>query len=992
MVPRQPSVVGDRASLSGSDGNRHRKGRGVTCRTCQEHRAICVGIVFALACDMAVSSMLSQERRVYLLLCCVRVIVLSSGFVLAVKFGTGAWTCERCTFRTSAHVRCGLRHGAAPDVHLVAPLANNDRLQNGCSGISASSLVSTAFPEGAAELGQAVALRSSQLDEELAQLREFQEVKEGNSGKRNLVLGLCFITMTVQSTFTGAQVLTVSAVSPLMVCLLTATIVCMNTEFLLLKRLVDFMTEDNGVLVQGLHEHKLYYQRVAQFAWCKVCRERIGPRTGGHEGFKCKDCDGDPTGGGPHGGGANFWVCLPCYRKQQSRTNTEEGILRGDRGPKFAEELSTWHYFRRALQLTKPFRSILWVAVVCVIITQGARVLMPRYQGSIITALIDERPESFTRALVTFVLLSAGSLVFGSLQSLTVEIVQRRITCDIRTVMFQSLIRQDIAFFDGVMTGQLTSRMTNDVAAVVQPVRQLLNTVLSNILLLMGGLCMCLATSWRLTVLAATMIGPVIYLTAIYARWSKKINLKIRVNMADANAVATEALRNIRTVRSFGADDIEMRHFQKHMDEALRSGMKDAYGSAGVSAATQYVDLAATVLILWYGGVTVMRRGEGLAKLNIGQLITFNLYWNMMKNAIQGLNGMLNTLVRAASAAQRVFEIMDLRPDISLDAGGLALDKEQLCEVQFQDVCFTYQMRPDKQVLSGLSFTIPPGNTVAVVGRSGAGKSTLVSLLLRFYDPQGGLLLLNGHPLAEHNLRAYQKRVGVVSQETQVFCRTVRENITYGLPGEGISADMVVEAARMANAHEFISDLDEGYNAMIGEGGVRLSGGQRQRMAIARALLRRPSLLLLDEATSALDAENEGKVQQSLDTLVQSMEGRCSVMLIAHRLSTVMGAHKIVVLEGGRVAEQGNHDDLLEAEGIYAQLVKRQLAKQANLLSDMPADVAQSSVTTETLERQSGRRGRGKGGGTGKSRAGTEAANVAHDSIDGLFGEVGCSR
>lgn len=439
----------------------------------------------------------------------------------------------------------------------------------------------------------------------------------------------------------------------------------------------------------------------------------------------------------------------------------------------------------------------------------------------------------------------------------------------------------------------------------------------------------------------------------------------------------------------------------------MRNGMKDAYASAGVAAVTQYLEFAATILILWYGGIAVLDTASGgEAELSIGQLITFNLYWNMLNNAITGLNGVLNTLIRAASAAQRVFEIIDLQPDIKIDDGPLSIAAGSPCTVEFRDIRFAYQMRPEKEVLKGLSFEIPAGSTVAVVGRSGAGKSTLVSLLLRFYDPQGGQVVLNGRPLQEYNLRSFQKRVGVVSQETQVFCRPIRDNIMYGMRESEVTDDMVAEAARTANAHEFIEDIDEGYRTMIGEGGVRLSGGQKQRLAIARALLRRPSLLLLDEATSALDAENEGKVQESLDQLVRTMAGRCSVMLIAHRLSTVMNADKIVVLDSGTVVEQGTHDELLENGQIYAQLVQRQLAKQANTISeDAPADEGEPrSLERDGNDHGSGARGKrggkaeGKDGSKGKLKGGKggkaaaaaapETEAEAPDSIDRLFSEL----
>ncbi|CAE8636385.1 unnamed protein product, partial [Polarella glacialis] len=801
--------------------------------------------------------------------------------------------------------------------------------------------------------------------------------------------------VTAQSTYAGIQVLTWTGESAVEACCLTVVVACMNMEFLLLKRLVEALTEEDGIILAGIHEHKLFYQKVAQFAWCSLCRERIGPKTGGPEGFKCKECDNGGGGGGPGRAqqGGNFWVCLQCYRKQQGKAKVEEGILRGDKGPKYVPELTTWQYFSRAIKLCGPFQNVLRLGVLCIVVSQVGRVLLPRLQGDIINALIDQDQQAFAHVLLSFVLISAGTLVFGSVQSVAVEIVQRRITCDMRTVMFESLIKQDVAFFDGTMTGQLTSRMTNDVAAVVQPVRQIMNTLLVNMLRLVGGLFMCLFTSWKLTILASTMIGPVVYLTGVYAKWSKKLNLSIRVNMADANAVATEALRNIRTVRAFGADEVEVGEFRGHMGQALNDGMKDAYASAGVTAITQHLDFAATILILWYGGVAVL--GQAESTLKIGHLITFNLYWNMLNNSITGLNGMLNTLVRAASAAQRVFEIIELEPDIPLSAGTENLGVGQPCAIEFRDLQFAYPMRPDKSVLGGLSFSIGAGQSVAVVGRSGAGKSTLVSLLLRFYDPQLGQVFVNGRPLSEYNLRQYQKRVGVVAQDTQLFCRPILENIAYGLDPEDVTEERILEATRAANAHGFIEDLDEGYRSMIGEGGARLSGGQRQRLAIARALLRRPSLLLLDEATSALDAENEGQVQQALDELVKSVSGNCTVMLIAHRLSTVMGADKIVVLDSGRVVEQGSHHELLENDSIYASLVQRQIAKQANTVSEAPQASHLSKEEPHGHEddgnhKERKSKGKGKGGGIRRGDGGKDQVPKSDctDSIDRLFDEL----
>jgi len=299
---------------------------------------------------------------------------------------------------------------------------------------------------------------------------------------------------------------------------------------------------------------------------------------------------------------------------------------------------------------------------------------------------------------------------------------------------------------------------------------------------------------------------------------------------------------------------------------------------------------------------------------------------NMMNNAYQALNNVLNSFTRSAGAAQKVLAAFESTPDID-PSEGFRPDKPPEGHLCLEDVGFAYQMRPDTKVLEGLNLDIPAHKTTALVGRSGGGKSTLVHLLMRFYDPKEGRVVLDGRPLPEYSVEWYHQNVGVVSQDTQLFAKSIEYNITYGAP-EGVTKADIELAAKRAHAHGFITSFDEGYSTRVGERGVRLSGGQKQRIAIARAFLRKPRILFLDEATSALDAEAEHYVQQAIDELVRSMAGGCTIIMIAHRLSTVMNADQIAVVQDGRVKEVGTHTELLDRQGEYASLVQRQLQNQ----------------------------------------------------------------
>lgn len=905
-------------------------------RKCKEHSRSLLLLGCIAACDVAFSAyLLSCGFLQNFILCVCRLILLILGAGLAVHFGRGG----QCVPGT-----------AARDVE--RPLVADDQM--------------------ASEQGDDLTRRMN-ADEELSK----------HSWKVGLLVGACFSAITIVSVYTGIQVTGLVSVDAKVATALCSTVFFMYVEFVMIKGIVTKLTSDEGMFLPQVHEHPLHYNGRVSFAFCSVCRQRIGPLTEGYQAFECKTCDGD-TGGGKGGGKGNsgFHLCLLCYRKSRVSEDVQEGVLRGDKGPKHTPDLTAWDYMMRTLKLTAPFKMNFVAALAFILISTLSSVLLPNQQGAIINSLVANNSEEFAKVLTRFVLLSVTAALFNSLMSLTVNIVARQISLSIRSDMFESLIKQDLAFFDGVMTGQLTSRMTNDVGSVTQPIQQVMNTLLSNVIKLIGGTFMCFYTSWQLTMLALTMIGPVIYMTGIYAQWSKDINFSVRASMGDANATATESLKNIRTVRSFGAAKIETGVFDGYMASAWKNMKKDAYASAGVGTISAYVNFGAGVLVYWYGGKAVLMGAD--SHLNVGSLVTFNMYWNMLQNSITALNGMLNSLVVAASAAKRVYEIIDLQPDIKIDdvdADSLVttVPVGQAPAIEFRDVHFTYQMRPDRKVFAGLSFTIPAGSSVAFVGKSGCGKSTCMQLLMRFYDTQQGEVLVGGRPLPEYNLKSYMQRIAVVSQETQVFARSVKDNLTYGMDPESYDDALIEWATRQANAYEFIMQMDRGFDSMLGESGGRLSGGQKQRLSIARAFLRRPQLLFLDEATSALDSENEKQIQQALDHMVAAMVGgSVSVVIIAHRLSTIMGCDNIIVMNQGQVYEQGNHAALMTKDGIYASLVKRQQAKESE------ADAKDGGDENKAGKGKSkkGGKGKGTGGVTVESDEPVVAASVMEKAAD----------
>eukprot|EP00048_Salpingoeca_helianthica_P017049 m.235427 g.235427 ORF g.235427 m.235427 type:complete len:701 (+) comp20065_c0_seq1:721-2823(+) len=693
---------------------------------------------------------------------------------------------------------------------------------------------------------------------------------------------------------------------------MAGTLLCIQVLYLILETalaqwIIEDATKAEGHFIREFHLHPLFYVENLPGHSCDLCRSRM------RRGYRCRSCDHD--------------VCMACFASK-SRLGGE-GVLRGDKGVKQDVEVSNAAFMKRALGLCRPQMGLFILAFLCLIANTLASLLLPNYQGQILDRVVQQDSSGFKESVLLYMGLSIATGLFGALRSLAFSIVGRKISAEVRIRLFRSAIMQDIAFFDGMHSGELTSRLSNDITAMVAPCQTMLASLFQNSLSLIGGIAMCFYTSWRLSMLAFTMVAPVVYCTKVYAEWSRKLNSQIYAALGDALQAASEAFQNIRTVRAFSTEMLEIRRYNSAILEALRNGIRDAWGGAGTYALTNYLDLGAGVLILWYGGKLALDDAD---TLSVGKLITFQLYWSMISNAYNGFADLLSSFTRAGGAAQRVISLMDLMPDIDPDSG-LVLPGPMRGEIEFEHVGFTYQMRPNQPILTDVSFRVRPGMVFAFVGKSGGGKSTVLSLLMRFYDPANGRILIDGHDLRELNLREYHNQIGIVTQDTQLFNATIEANIAYGL--ENYTQADLFEAARRANAHDFISNFPDGYATRVGERGVRLSGGQKQRVAIARAFLRRPRVLLLDEATSALDAESEAQVQEALDRLIQL--GGHTVLLVAHRLSTVQNADLICVVDGGRIVEQGTHEQLFALEGTYKRLVQRQLMKQRNLLETAAA-------------------------------------------------------
>uniref|UniRef100_A0A383WIB2 Uncharacterized protein n=1 Tax=Tetradesmus obliquus TaxID=3088 RepID=A0A383WIB2_TETOB len=564
-------------------------------------------------------------------------------------------------------------------------------------------------------------------------------------------------------------------------------------------------------------------------------------------------------------------------------------------------------------------KRLISAAVVLMLTASLCELMIPYYTSKIIFAFTNKVPlEVFHQHITAYAAFALGFAVFAAGRGALFSVINNKLSRALRYRLFGVLLREPASFHDTQEPGQLTSRLTSDCYAITRCIATNVNVALRNMVQVIGGGIILVRLSPQLSGLCLAIFAALWGFTVLYGAYSRHSQRVIQDVLARSTGTAEEALQSVRIVRTFATEQQEQDRYKSWLDKLYWVGMRQsaAWGLYLVAGTTAHHACLALSFLL--GGSMVY---QGL--ITAEQLTSFMFYVQMVTSSSLAVCDQYGAVMEAIGASERVLQHLNDQPAPQIAAGQVPPGGVFRGEIELRGVWYTYDNRPDAVALSGIDLWLQPGKLTALVGLSGSGKSTLVALLQRLYDPTEGQVLIDGTDLTLLDAKWYRSRLGVVSQEPKLFSLSVRDNIAYGCPFTPTQEE-VEEAARQANAHEFIAQLPEGYNTPVTD--KLLSGGQRQRIALARALVRKPTLLILDEATSALDAESEALVQQALDRAMQPADGSHArtVLVIAHRLSTVRNAHNIVVLDKGKVAEQGNHAELLEQRGIYWGLVRRQ--------------------------------------------------------------------
>ncbi|MGA7192822.1 MAG: ABC transporter ATP-binding protein [Anaerolineales bacterium] len=605
----------------------------------------------------------------------------------------------------------------------------------------------------------------------------------------------------------------------------------------------------------------------------------------------------------------------------------ERPVPTNENGPAISFKSVNWS---RLFGYLKPYKGKMTLAILALLVSSGFGLAFPlvivRLLNSVTQAKSFAPLNNLAFLLVGIFLLQA---IFSFVQSYLLAYIGEHIVYDLRTSLYDHLQQLSLDFYSNRRVGDIISRLSSDVTQMRTMLTSNLTTLLSSIVTLVGAIVIVLTLNARLTLFILALVPAVLLVAFLFGSRIQKGSTRIQDQLADSTIVAEEGLQGIRVVKSFGRETYEAQRYDTAMEKTFQASLQMAVYNSAFGSVMMFLGFGSIAAVMWYGGREVIA-----GRLTLAMITGFLMYFITIAGSLGGLANLYGQLRAAMGGVQRVFEILDTKASVHDAPNAIALPISK-GKINFQNVSFSYE--DNSPVIQGVSLDVQPGEILALVGPSGAGKSTIFNLIPRFYDPTDGLIQIDGYDLRSITQESLREQMAIVPQESLLFGGTIRENILYGRL-DADEAEMI-EAAKAANAHEFIMEFPKQYETTVGERGTKLSGGQRQRIAIARAILKNPRILLLDEATSSLDNESEGLVQEALNRLMQNR----TTIIIAHRLSTIKIADRIAVLDGGRVIELGTHQELMERNGMYARLYSMQFRDPEEELALLQAELHNNS-------------------------------------------------